>query len=67
MRPVEPTRALAFSTLTGKHATLKPCARGSAPRLTSFSIWQYSRSIPAKCASQMMLPSPVRLKSSAMS
>ena len=46
--------ALAFSTLTGKHATLKPCARGSAPRFTSFSIWQYSRSSPAKCASQML-------------
>ena len=32
--------ALARLTLIGKQLTLKPCGRGIAPRLVSFSIWQ---------------------------
>ena len=34
------------ATLTGRQETVKPVGAGSAPRLWSFSIWQYSRSMP---------------------
>ena len=39
---------------------MKPVAPGSAPRLWSFSIWQYSRSMPARCASHRIEASRVR-------
>jgi DNA-binding MarR family transcriptional regulator len=45
----------------------RPVGRGIWCRQTSFSIWQYSRSRPAKWASQRPDASPVRRKSSAMS
>src|SRR5262249_10865843 len=52
--------ALAPWILTGRQEKWKPCGRGSWSRLASFSIWQYSRSIPAKWAGQTKRPSPVR-------
>ena len=51
--------AEAPATLTGRQETVKPVAAGSAPRLWSFSIWQYSRSIPARWASHRIEASPV--------
>jgi len=52
--------ALPPVSLTGKQATLNPVGRGSASRLASFSMWQYSRSRPTRCASQITAGSPVR-------
>ena len=40
--------ALPPVSLTGKQATSKPNGRGSLSRLASFSIWQYSFSMPAR-------------------
>jgi hypothetical protein len=63
-----PTPAAAGAlNLMGKQATLKPVGRRILSRLASFSIWQYSRSIPAKRAFQMTRPSPVSRNSLAMS
>jgi hypothetical protein len=63
-----PTPAAAGAlNLMGKQATLKPVGRRILSRLAGFSIWQYSRSIPAKWASQIIRPSPVSRNSLAMS
>ena len=48
----EEAPADAPATFTGRQETVKPVAPGSAPRLCSFSIWQYSRSIPTRWAAQ---------------
>ncbi len=59
--PAEP-----LVSFTGKQATLKPNGFGSLSRLASFSMWQYSRSIPARWASHRIFGSPVLAKASLM-
>src|SRR4030042_1212602 len=56
--------ALPPVSLTGKQATLKPNGLGSLSKFASFSIWQYSLSLPTKWAPHSTLLSPVLANSS---